>query len=81
MRIKKQKPKIYISAKANSVQPTGMPKSKKEHLIRVLNKEGTPVAPKGAKVSFPPKKDRIKGMMQVYLVRNLLLLMTFLVKL
>ena len=36
------KPKIYISAKANTVKAYGKPEDKTAHLLRVLHKEGTP---------------------------------------
>ena len=38
----RRKPKMYISAKDNSVKVQGKPQDKKEHMFRVLHKEGTP---------------------------------------
>jgi hypothetical protein len=62
------KPKIYISARANSVQPEGRPESYQEHLIRVYNKESTPVAPASIVNQFGTKKNLNRRMLESYLV-------------
>jgi len=66
-RIKRAKPKIYISARANSIQPIGRPYTYKEHLARVYNKEDTPVVPYEIVNQFGSKKDGRKQLMDTYL--------------
>ena len=63
-----QKPKMYISAKMNSVQAFGRPSNYKEHLTRVLNKEDTPVIPYGLVDHLGPRKDYRKALLDSYLV-------------
>lgn len=63
-----QKPKMYISAKANSVQAYGRPSNYKEHLTRVFNKEDTPVIPYGLVDHLGPRKDYRKALLDSYLV-------------
>jgi hypothetical protein len=62
------RPKIYISARANSVQPEGRPETYKEHLIRVYNRESTPVAPSAIVNQFGLKKNLNRKMLESYLV-------------
>jgi hypothetical protein len=67
LRAVKEKPKIYISARSNAVMPFGRPRNQVEHLVRVFNKETTPVAPSGLEGTFRPKKDRMKLLIDTYL--------------
>jgi len=67
--MKREKPKIYISARANSVKAEGRPQTYKEHLARVYNREGTPVVTHHLVNQFGSKKDMRRQMLEAYLVR------------
>jgi len=63
----KQKPKMYITAKTNSVQAFGRPANYAEHLTRVYNKEATPVVPYSLVDHLGPRKDFRKAVLDSYL--------------
>lgn len=67
------KPKIYISARANSIQPSGRPLNYKDHLVRIYGKEATPVVPYHLENQFGSKKDLRKAVAEAYLVILILL--------
>jgi hypothetical protein len=66
--MKRQKPKIYISARANSIAPEGRPSTYQDHLSRIYGKEGTPVISYPALNQFGSKKDSRKKLLEAYLV-------------
>jgi hypothetical protein len=68
-KLRKKKPKLYISFKTNSVGDSGKPENRQEHLYRVFNGEGTPFLPQQQQMaaSFGPKKDQRKHLYDAYL--------------
>jgi len=68
-RYQNQKPKMYITAKTNSVQAFGRPANYHEHLARVYNKESTPTVPYPLIDHLGPRKDMRKAILESYLAQ------------
>eukprot|EP01016_Furgasonia_blochmanni_P019740 TRINITY_DN2202_c0_g1_i12.p1 TRINITY_DN2202_c0_g1~~TRINITY_DN2202_c0_g1_i12.p1 ORF type:complete len:320 (+),score=39.09 TRINITY_DN2202_c0_g1_i12:373-1332(+) len=67
-KVKRRKPKLYISAKANSLGKIKTAQSEIEHLYRVYTKENTKyVTTNKLRPSFPARQDPIVASATVYL--------------
>lgn len=67
-KLKFARPTLYISAKANTVKPTGRPNNRADHLMRIFNKEGTMSAVHQLVNQFGSKRDNKKNLIISYLV-------------